>query len=89
MSKAILVMDMPKSCAECPCCYITEGCYSDICQVNYFGLEEGYEKGRPNWCPLRELPQKQENSTTNSTFIRGYKNGYNDCIHNIMKGSAE
>lgn len=82
MSKAILVIDMPKSCEECPCCYLTEGCYSDICQVNRFGLEEGYEKGRPNWCPLREVPER----ANHPDWCDGgrYDKGYNACIDEIM-----
>ena len=86
MSKAILVMDMPKSCEECPCCYLTEGCYSDICQVTRNGLEEGYEKGRPNWCPLHKVPKKVKVDYSLTEYQIGVRSGYNVCIDEIMGG---
>lgn len=74
MSKAILVMDMPKNCFHCKLqdwanCRIVKGCHT------------GYY--RPDWCPLRPLPEKKELSLINSDFVRGYKTGYNDCIDEI------
>ena len=72
MSKAILVLDMPKNCFHCKLqdwvnCRITKGCHT------------GYT--RPDWCPLREVPQKQEDLPTNI-----YREGWNACIDEIMKG---
>lgn len=82
--KMILVIEMPSSCEECPCCYLTEGCYSDICQVNRFGLEEGYEKGRPNWCPLKPMIEKKDRNKVVGDYLRGRCDGYNACIDQIL-----
>ena len=58
MSKAILVMDnMPDKCGECECSYCD---YDDphlnlICAV--VG-DNGSGSDKPDWCPLREMPEK-------------------------------
>ena len=81
MSKAILVMDMPKHCLECP----MRNDYDD-CVVQ---SEEQNDKGC-TWellrktCPLREVPEKQEDLPTNI-----YRDGWNACIDRILGGSEE
>ena len=78
MSKAILVMDMPSSCAECQ--LILEDMTSAICfgsDVNTIDVE--WEKKKPTWCPLREVPQKKDNN-------KYYALGYNACIDEILGG---
>ena len=81
MSKAILVMDMPTHCAKCPCFYESA---HDMCgamnkRVNL--------NSKPEWCPLREVPQKQVNNCLDNTYQRGAKDGWNFCISEILKGS--
>lgn len=51
MAKAVLVIDMPESCTKCklqdwPNCRIVKRCHIG--------------DGRPDWCPLRELPDKMD-----------------------------
>lgn len=51
MAKAVLVMDMPENCFKCNLqdwanCRITKKCHVG--------------EGRPDWCPLRELPESKE-----------------------------
>lgn len=84
MSKAILVMDMPHSCSECPCCYIPR------CEVLEKSLKtsEIYEC-KPDWCPLRELPQKKKANTNTTAYDKAVQIGYNTCIDEILKGGAE
>ena len=83
MSKAILVMDMPSSCEKCRLhSFVGKDC-DVICKVQ--GQAQSYEeayKGKPKWCPLREVPQKQEDLPTNI-----YRDGWNACIDKILKGS--
>lgn len=65
MRKAILIMDMPESCDKCP---VFGNHYSDLCckGLNNRGINYPYpNKERQAWCPLRELPQKQEDLPTN------------------------
>lgn len=59
MSVIVKGMDMPSFCEECPCCYLTEGAYSDKCQATGKSIEEfDYDKFKPDWCPLVEIPEK-------------------------------
>ena len=81
MSKAILVMDMPDSCLDCRFCReIDEGieaCCDSLCR-----MIDDYCQCRPNWCPLRELPEKMKycNGTHN-----GEVKGWNLCLEEILK----
>lgn len=58
MAKAILVMDMPYDCTMCKFWNVDD----DECYAT--GSEElslrDREEPKPDWCPLRELPQKKE-----------------------------
>ena len=47
--------DIPNNCRECPCGYITEGAFSDECQVLAREYEKDADIARPNWCPLIEV----------------------------------
>lgn len=98
MSKSVLVMDTPKNCYDCQfgteycgnleyegCCELAECLDSDTRLIT----EEHYDcesKSRPEWCPLKPLPEKKEyiNSVSN---IEATKNiaaaGWNACLREI------
>ena len=47
-------------------------------------------KGKPEWCPLKEMPSKKESlNGIGTTEGMGYNNGYNACIDEILKGAEE
>lgn len=77
MSKAVLVMDMPKDCYECKLqdwltCRIAKKCNTS--------------HSRPDWCPLRELPEKITSWKGKSTnYQQGNRDGYNACIDELLK----
>lgn len=84
MSKAILVMDMPTCCSECPCCYVPR------CEVFQKGItRENIYESKPNWCPLREISKKKEANVMHYDTDYNYALGFNDCIDEILKGSEE
>ena len=64
MSKAIIVMNMPKKCGNCPICQgiARDGDY--VCSIqDEDGNERGWNDGgysKPDWCPLKPLPEKQK-----------------------------
>ena len=90
MCKAILIIDMPDNCKDCPCAYMTEGCFWDACQaMQNKQLENNYEEKKPSWCPLREMPQKKEEIVYTSLSGIGEKKGWNACIDAILKEGAE
>lgn len=80
MAKAVLVMDMPENCFKCKLqnwlnCRITNKCHAGEC--------------RPNWCLLRELPEKIPD------LEHGYENveksiiriGWNACLDMILENA--
>ena len=104
MSKSVLVIDTPKSCYNCP--FGTE--YYDICiykgncelaehlgkimtllTEEYYGFES---KSRPEWCPLKPLPEKKEYIVPNDN-VESQKDiiavGWNACLRKITETSDE
>jgi hypothetical protein len=82
MSKAMLIMDMPSSCPDCPC--LNRENYKCQKTEKYLGCEEGVDD-RPIWCPLRECPTKKERNF--DTLAELYEIiGYNACIDEILGG---
>lgn len=89
MPKAVLVTDMPECCADCPCSFFERDnpILNLICGV---AQEDAYNVGKPDWCPLRELPEKREiNHNKNhyiSNFLTDAKSvGWNACLDEILK----
>lgn len=90
MSKAILLMDMPESCEKCRLHSFFGKDMDVICKIK--GLTQSYEvayKGKPDWCPLRELSQKKDRGKVVGDYLRGRCDGYNACIDEILKEGAE
>ena len=56
MSKAILVIDMPSSCIDCPLHYYDEPRL--WCGANERNMDtDDIENYKPTWCPLREVAE--------------------------------
>lgn len=95
MGKAILVMDMPKSCSECSICASwQESAFSAReywCPV--MQNKDVEPNKRPDWCPLKKIPRKLEREIVKEDYNGGYSHGivhgYNGCIDDILKGSEE
>lgn len=93
MAKAVLVMDMPESCGECPFCRGLNECKVKKYLVRdrlftIFTVDaQIMEGGKPSWCPLRELPEKIPD------LEHGYENveksiiriGWNACLDTILR----
>ena len=88
MSKAILVMDMPDSCMGCNFLYCDAENNSESCQAREKARIVDLENDdKPDWCPLREMPEKKKTIGTESETERIYMNcGWNDCIDAIGGG---
>lgn len=88
MSKAVLVMDMPKSCDECN--FIDE--LYHYCNIPWFGKDvSDYVACRHEDCPLRPMPEKREEHPAEyyefGTLGVAYVSGYNNCIDEILGGA--
>ena len=84
MAKAMLIMDMPSSCKECPC--VDELGYIRVCHCTGEVIESGYAVRRQDNCPLREVPQKKNKTMEMSLVQMQEINGYNACIDEILGG---
>lgn len=87
--KAVLVIDMPNRCSECPLCSKDENYWGDIvsaeCQMQYKGYLTLNEMEKPTWCPLKPLPQKLKLRIQREwiTDYDRYEIGYNACLDKI------
>ena len=75
--KSVLVIDTPKTCTECRC-HLWKVCVPADEDIDEY---INPSTGKPNWCPLKPLPQKKEIELP--WLYAEYENGWNDCIDEI------
>lgn len=96
MNKSVLVIDTPENCLDCQFCYEldegVEACCSisdddkDASLMKKIDCEYGYCQGKPDWCPLKPLPERKEyivpidNVESQKDIIAV---GWNACINKI------
>ena len=94
MGKAVLVIDMPEHCDDCPL-RVLWAKYHCVVNGKYCGDEDGYYSSltKPSWCPLKSLPEKKETSYQLDTLnVRiqwqgnTFREGWNACIDEIVRG---
>lgn len=79
MSKAVLVMDMPESCYKCKLhCVTPYGEYLCCAVRKNIPCAE-----IPDWCPLRELPERKETNYYMNNKGKGIVEGWNACLDEI------
>lgn len=104
MIKSVLVIDTPENCYDCPfgTSYCGELEYEGYCELadclDYDVIlmtEEHYDcesKSRPEWCPLKPLPEKKEYIVPNDN-VESQKDiiavGWNACLRKITETSDE
>ena len=94
MSKAVLVVDMPESCGVCE--LVDDGLMrlenGKETQILYCGVPTcgedvtDYVGCRPEFCPLREVPQKADIKKAATMTSLTWCEGYNACIDKIEGG---
>ena len=96
--KALLVLDMPCSCADCRFCQYEDSIKSSFCTADPTHMfkmnEEGgvYSMRRDLCCPLKSLPKTKERIDgedfreweCEDHYKNGYANGWNDCLEEIQ-----
>ena len=80
------MIDTPENCLDCQFCYEldegVEACCSisdddkDTSLMKKIDCEYGYCHGKPDWCPLKELPNKKNWGE----IFNGNVKGWNDCL---------
>lgn len=82
--KAVLVIDMPCDCYDCPLC---KDSVVDRCNIMYRDIHSdgGIEEtdGRPLWCPLRPLPSEKYLSLKDKHDDIIFQMGWNACLDEI------
>ena len=94
MSKSVLVIDTPENCLDCQFCYEldegVEACCSisdddkDTSLMKKIDCEYGYCQGKPDWCPLMDLPEKDNFDDSYDEYYTGYRDGWNRCLEEIV-----
>lgn len=94
MTRSALVLCTPKNCYWCPfscadgndtdCGYCElNGCLTDaevLIEEEYFDLES---ETKPDWCPLKPLPEKNKAPKVADGYELGYEDGWNKCLEKI------
>lgn len=83
MSKAVLVMDIPENCQDCP---LKHDYYCEADEEK----RDAYFHEIPEWCPLVPLPEKKEvcgRYPQEDGMTPSYKIGWNACIDAITGNS--
>lgn len=93
MPKAVLVTDMPESCFGCNFMYCDEESDTETCQATETARDIDLIEDRPDWCPLRELPEKATEMTDADDlgvdYVRGTMDGWNACLDAIINGATK
>ncbi len=79
MSKGYILVDVPKSCRDCEF-------FGFVCRITNEKCEYYNEDGRPDWCPIRELPKKMEvcgRYPQPGEPVPSYRIGWNKCIEQM------
>lgn len=88
MGKAVLVMDLPESCDKCYLARFVdseeERVMCSIDRMTSMAVEDAIEK-KPDWCPLRKLPEKKQLSNCKNFTDLGWVNGWNACL-DVIEG---
>lgn len=95
MAKAVLVMDMPETCCDCRFCRELHEGVETCCELEdepndntQCRMIDDYCYHKPDWCPLRELPEKKERRV-GEHGERMYRAGFNACLYEILEERKE
>ena len=86
MKKAVLLMNVPEKCLDCNLCVLDmDGSISCYYNTREICSNVGENNSRPNWCPLRPLPDRKEITETYKWEDRlpSFKCGWNWCLDEI------
>ena len=87
--KSILVIKTPENCESCACAQIAfdselfrEG--ELYCLMELKSVEEFMHENRPDWCPLKPMPEKK--GFWEEEYGGKFSEGWNACIDEITGG---
>lgn len=88
MSKSILIIDTPERCSMCKFMRNTDEEYH-YCRVLGFDYQvndymRSTPKGKPDWCPLKAVPEKRNVVFDDKSMWAEQRRGWNACIEEIL-----
>ena len=93
MSKSVLLIDTPENCLDCQFCYELDEGVEAYCSISdddkdtslmkKIDCEYGYCQGKPDWCPLMDLPEKDNFDDPYDEYYTWYRDGWNRCLEEI------
>lgn len=84
MSKMIAIIDEPDCCFGCPFLKDMITFSRWRCVKSKMVISEIDLTKRPDWCELKELPERKEGFGTDSLYIKGKIDGWNYCLSEIV-----
>lgn len=85
MSKSVLVIDAPESCRSCYLRGFTLNL--QYCRGKLKDIKDTSVK--PDWCPLMDLPEKDNGDYPANTSDAGFVESWNQCIDKITGGNVD
>ena len=82
MSKSVLVIDTPGNCGKCK---FISGFWCRAMNDRRVPNNDAI----PNWCPLMDLPEKDNGDYPSNTFDAGFAEGRTECIDEITGGEVD
>ena len=84
MSKVILVIDDPTCCLMCSCSSVIYQNMKCLALGENLTESEVYDE-KPEWCPLKPIPEKSDIHKANTETVLNWIEGWNACIDAILK----
>jgi hypothetical protein len=85
MSISVLVIDTPENCRSCYLRGFTLNL--QYCRGKLKDIKDTSVK--PDWCPLMDLPEKDNGDYPANTSDAGFVEGWNQCIDEITGGNSD
>ena len=61
-----------------------------LCQINRMQLEDDFQERRPDWCPLKPLPNRKEDlHYPCNEYLQAVNEGWNNCLDEITDHIGE
>ena len=94
--KSLFVMDETENCVDCQFCYEHDEGIEACCIITrypdndgtYREMEKDYCQIKPNWCPLKPMPEKRKGTDYLGAIFQNpaFDYGWNACIDEILGG---
>lgn len=82
-NKSVFTIQTLERCEDCPCIGISAGCHVGYCKLAGKINSDYHVKIVPDWCPLKELPEEDNEDYFPDEYESGYASGWNACLREI------